>query len=389
MPAEPDLERDRLLFEAREGAEPSDPEIEDPQRRFGRRGLERGPFGIVIRRHAMKRGQRVVVVTNRLGALAERERCAGTEHERLAMIGCAGEEPIEGRARARRLAGVEEQQAACEVHAGIAGRQPLGPRKILLALPVAAHLPEQLGASQPEGRVPRRMIHGGGEIVDLLTGVVVRASPARGQSEGEQRRQQQARKRSDEGRWRVHAGIRLPHARATGYDSAACNLNGTFPMEPLLEADPPMRKPTSADAELMLRLYEVRRDPELRRARQWFLTEFRPAGWAEIKARYLSHSDEDRWFRMTISYWEMVATIVNRGALHPELFYDHTGEDVVTWERCKVWIQEARADIRPTYLYQFERLVAGHLAFRVKANAAFAAAGARKAARPSGRKRAR
>ena len=131
------------------------------------------------------------------------------------------------------------------------------------------------------------------------------------------------------------------------------------------------RKPTHADAELLLRLYEIRRDPELRRARQWFLKDFQPSGWEEIQARYLSHSDEDRWFRMTISYWEMVATLVNRGVLHDELFFDHTGEDIVTWERCKAWITDARADIRPTYLYQFERLVADHLAFRARANAAF------------------
>ncbi len=125
-----------------------------------------------------------------------------------------------------------------------------------------------------------------------------------------------------------------------------------------------MRKPVHADAELLLRLYEIRRDPELRQARKWFLTEFKPAGWADIKSRYLSHSDEDRWFRMTTSYWEMVGTLVNRGVLQSELFFDHTGEDIVTWERCKAWIAEARADIRPTYLYQFERLVADHLAFR-------------------------
>lgn len=131
------------------------------------------------------------------------------------------------------------------------------------------------------------------------------------------------------------------------------------------------RKPTHADAELLLHLYEIRREPELRRARQWFLVEFKPAGWAEIKARYLSHSVEDRWFRMTISYWEMVGTLVNRGVLHDDLFFDHTGEDVVTWARCEPWIAEARADIRPTYLYQFERMVAAHLAFRAKANAAF------------------
>ena len=142
-----------------------------------------------------------------------------------------------------------------------------------------------------------------------------------------------------------------------------------------------MRKPVHADAELLLRLYEIRRDPELRQARKWFLTEFKPAGWADIKSRYLSHSDEDRWFRMTTSYWEMVGTLVNRGVLHSELFFDHSGEDIVTWERCKAWIADARADIRPTYLYQFERLVADHLAFRKRTSGAAAGAARQKSAR--------
>ena len=147
-----------------------------------------------------------------------------------------------------------------------------------------------------------------------------------------------------------------------------------------------MPKPTTADAELLLHLYEIRRDPELRRARAWFLTQFKPSSWAEIKARYLSHSDEDRWFRMTISYWEMVGTLVNRGVLDPGLFFDHTGEDVVTWERCRHWIEDARADIRPTYLYQFERLVADHLAFRKKTSAAHLGAGARSAKKAARRR---
>jgi hypothetical protein len=137
-----------------------------------------------------------------------------------------------------------------------------------------------------------------------------------------------------------------------------------------------MRKPTHADAELLLHLYEVRRDPELRHARKWFLTDFKAQTWAEIKSRYLSHTDEDRYFRMTTSYWEMVGTLVNRGVLHAELFFDHSGEDIVTWERCKPWIAGARADIRPTYLYQFERLVADHQAFRKRTIAAFTKAGA-------------
>lgn len=131
-----------------------------------------------------------------------------------------------------------------------------------------------------------------------------------------------------------------------------------------------MAKPTHADAELLLHLYEIRREPELRRARAWILAEFKVSNWADVKSRYLSHVDEDRWFRMATSYWEMVATMVNRGTLHAELFFDHTGEDIVTWERIKSLIPDARADIRPTYLMQFEKLVTSHQAYRKVINAA-------------------
>ena len=150
-----------------------------------------------------------------------------------------------------------------------------------------------------------------------------------------------------------------------------------------------MRKPTHADAELLLHLYEMRRDPELRRARAWFLTSFKPASWSEIKARYLSHDDEDRYFRMTTSYWEMVATLVNRGVLHDELFFDSGGEHIVTWDRCTSWIAAARADLRPTYLYQFERLVEAHRAFRARTIAAYQAAAAKSGGTAKAPRRAR
>ena len=151
-----------------------------------------------------------------------------------------------------------------------------------------------------------------------------------------------------------------------------------------------MRKPTEDDAELLLHLYEIRRDPELRRGRQWFLTEFKATDWSHIKSGYLKFGDEDRWFRMTTSYWEMVGSMVNREVLHAELFFDHTGEDIVTRERCKPWIAGARADIRPSYLIQFERMVAAHQEYRKKVNAAVLAereAAASKAAAPAVAKR--
>jgi hypothetical protein len=86
---------------------------------------------------------------------------------------------------------------------------------------------------------------------------------------------------------------------------------------------------------------------------------------------------------MTTSYWEMVATIVNGGALHAEMFFDSGGEHIVTWERCKPWIAEARAALRPTYLYQLEKLVASHQAFRVRTIAAYRAAQAKSGVVPS------
>jgi len=143
-----------------------------------------------------------------------------------------------------------------------------------------------------------------------------------------------------------------------------------------------MPKPSHADAELLLHLYEIRREPELRRARAWLLAEFKSTTWAEVKARYLSHSDEDRWFRMATAYWEMTATMVNRGTLHAELFFDHTGEDIATWERIKGVVPDARADLRPTYLVQFEKLVVAHQAYRKKTNAAALAGAGRSATGP-------
>jgi len=125
-----------------------------------------------------------------------------------------------------------------------------------------------------------------------------------------------------------------------------------------------MSKPSAADAELVLRLYEIRRDPELRKARQWMLSEFKATSWEEVGSQYLSGSEPDRWFRMVTSYWEMVAAMVVRGALNQELYFDSTGEHVVVWNKVKAIVPGAREKIRPTYLWNLEQLVRRHLAWR-------------------------
>lgn len=135
-----------------------------------------------------------------------------------------------------------------------------------------------------------------------------------------------------------------------------------------------MSKPTAADAELVLRLYEIRRDPELRKARQWMLSDFKATAWEEVESQYLSGSEPDRHYRMVTSYWEMVAGMVNRGVLNEELYFDSTGEHIVVWNKIKAIVPGARAKIRPTYLWNLEQMVRRHLAWRERTNATAAEA---------------
>jgi len=117
-----------------------------------------------------------------------------------------------------------------------------------------------------------------------------------------------------------------------------------------------MPKPTQQDADLILKLYELRRDPEMRRARSYLLSEFAITDWEEIRPHWMTGSDTDRHIRMATSYWEMVAAFVNRGLIDEDLFFDTHGEALVVWNRVKAIVPEARKHIRPTWLWNLERL---------------------------------
>jgi hypothetical protein len=125
-----------------------------------------------------------------------------------------------------------------------------------------------------------------------------------------------------------------------------------------------MPRPTSDDVHLLLKLYELRRDPELRRARAFMLSEFSAKTWEEVRRHYLTGDEMDRQFRMTTSYWEMVAAFVNRGLLNEELFFDTHGEDIVVWRKIEPLVKDARKQIRPTWLWNLERMARRHQAWR-------------------------
>ena len=64
---------------------------------------------------------------------------------------------------------------------------------------------------------------------------------------------------------------------------------------------------------LILKLYELRRDPDLRRAREWFTAEFHPASASDIAAIMVGGFTESTAYRMVTTYWEMAAAMVNQG----------------------------------------------------------------------------
>jgi hypothetical protein len=84
---------------------------------------------------------------------------------------------------------------------------------------------------------------------------------------------------------------------------------------------------TPGDAEIVLRLYELRREPVMREARTWVLLDFWPDTVDEFFAVAANYRDpHNAWFRQVTTYWEMAAAMVLHGAVSAELFVDCNGE---------------------------------------------------------------
>lgn len=84
---------------------------------------------------------------------------------------------------------------------------------------------------------------------------------------------------------------------------------------------------TPADAEIILKLYELRTESVMRQARAWVGGGFWPKTVEEFYAIYENPADpHNPWLRQVITYWEMAAAMVLHGAVSVELFVDCNGE---------------------------------------------------------------
>jgi hypothetical protein len=96
-----------------------------------------------------------------------------------------------------------------------------------------------------------------------------------------------------------------------------------------------MGEVTHEQVDLLLRLYEMRREPRLREAREWFGANFHVKTPEDAMQICPPGSRENAFLRMVTSYWEMVASIVNRGLIDEDFFFENTGEQWVVFEQVK------------------------------------------------------
>jgi hypothetical protein len=104
-----------------------------------------------------------------------------------------------------------------------------------------------------------------------------------------------------------------------------------------------MGEVTHDQANLLLRLYDLRREPRLREAREWYFNHFKPASLEEAMKICPPDSKENASMRMVLSYWDMVTSMVNRGLIDEEFFFENTGEHWLVWERVKPAVPAMRA----------------------------------------------
>jgi hypothetical protein len=81
------------------------------------------------------------------------------------------------------------------------------------------------------------------------------------------------------------------------------------------------KKATAADAQVILKLYDLRRETEMRKARDWWGAEFFPQSADDVmKVSWAMGTKENNWFRQVLGYWGMAAALVLEGALNEQLF---------------------------------------------------------------------
>jgi hypothetical protein len=105
------------------------------------------------------------------------------------------------------------------------------------------------------------------------------------------------------------------------------------------------KKATATDAQLIMQLYDLRREAEMRKARNWWVTSFWPSSADDfMKVAFTMGSQENNWLRQVSGYWSMAASFVLQGALNTDLFLQPavSGEMFIVFAKVYPFLKELR-----------------------------------------------
>ncbi len=109
------------------------------------------------------------------------------------------------------------------------------------------------------------------------------------------------------------------------------------------------------EAGLVLKLYELRREETMRKARDWYFARFQPQSLSDYNDAMFG--PDGAFLRMVISYWDMAAALVNHGAISLELFNETNGEHIGVFSKLEPFLEALRAQWGPQYLTSLETLI--------------------------------
>jgi hypothetical protein len=123
------------------------------------------------------------------------------------------------------------------------------------------------------------------------------------------------------------------------------------------------KKPTVDDARLILELYDLRRESELRKARQWWLMTFWPKSADDfVKVATAMGSEENNWIRQVGSYWSIALSFVSNGIVSEKLFFQlaFCGELYFMFAKVRPFLAEIREKMNNPDLFRtMEKAILG------------------------------
>ena len=123
------------------------------------------------------------------------------------------------------------------------------------------------------------------------------------------------------------------------------------------------KKPTASDAQLIMQLYDLRREAEMRKARSWWFNEFWPQNAEDfLKIAFNMGTQENNWLRQVTGYWSMAASFVLQGALNEQLFIQPavSGEMFVLLAKIHPFLKELREKAGDPHMFEnIEKVISG------------------------------